>query len=269
MNNGVTKKDIKNYSRDFRTIANRTLNSDFDVFDGNLKRLINYIDNNSIISEFINSCIDDKDEFNIEDDLKQVSNGYGRYHFRSFIEERKEISYTYQTLKYITENNIVFTQYVYPYSTSSKYQDKVKGFNDKFILPFINAINGNFERICVEMGLDEENKYIITINGEQVNIAKDNSIIYANQNNNSDLNELVTKLKKVLEENSVSEDIKNEIMDNAEGILEEVSSRKPRKGRIRSFVEGLKQSAKLVPTVVEVGANIATIISFVEPLINQ
>ena len=58
-------------------------------------------------------------------------------------------------------------------------------------------------------------------------------------------------------------------MDNAEGILEEVSSRKPRKGRIRSFVEGLKQSAKLVPTVVEVGANIATIISFVQPLINQ
>lgn len=96
MNNGVTKKDIKNYSRDFRTIANRTLNSDFDVFDGNLKRLINYIDNNSIISEFINSCIDDEDEFYIEDDLKQVSNGYGRYYFHSFIEERKEISYTYQ-----------------------------------------------------------------------------------------------------------------------------------------------------------------------------
>lgn len=269
MNNGVTKKEIKNYSRDFRTIANRTLNSDFDVFDGNLKRFINYIDNNSIISEFINSCIDDKDEFNIEDDLKQVSNGYGRYYFHSFIEERKEISYTYQILKYITENNITFRQYIYPYSTSNKFQDKVKGFNDKFILPFVNAINGNFERICVEMGLDEENKYIITINGEQVNIAKDNSIIYANQNNNSNLNYLVAKLKNTLEENSINEDVKNEIMDNAEGILEEISSGKPRKGRLKAFVKALKQSANLVPKVVEIGANIATIISFVQPIINQ
>lgn len=60
MNNVVTKKEIKNYSRDFRTIANRTLNSNFDVFDGNLKRLINYIDNNFIISDFINSCKNDE-----------------------------------------------------------------------------------------------------------------------------------------------------------------------------------------------------------------
>lgn len=269
MNNIVTKKEIKNYSRDFRTIANRTLNSDFDVFDGNLKRLINYIDKNSIISEFINSCKTDEETFDIEGDIKQVSEGYGRYCFDSFIDERKEVSYTYQILKYITENNITFRQYTYPYSTSNKYQDKVKGFNDKFILPFVNAINGNFERICVEMGLDEENKYIITINGEQVNIAKDNSIIYANQNNNSNLNELVNELKNILEENKINEDIKNDIIDNAEGILEEVNSEKPRKGRIKAFIEGLKQSASLVPKVVEIGANIATIISFVQPLINQ
>ena len=269
MNESVTKKEIKNYSRDFRTIANRTINSDFDVFDGNLKRLINYIDKNTIISQFINSCKDKEEDFNIEEDVEKVSNGYGEYYFDSYIDEKTEVSYTYQILKYITKNNITFRQYTYPYSTSNKYQDKVKGFNDKFILPFVNAINGNFERICVEMGLDEENKYNITINGEQVNIAKDNSIIYANQYNNSDLNEMITKLKDILEKNNIKEEIKNEIMDNAEGILEEVNSGKPRKGRIRSFVEGLKQSAKLVPTVVEVGANIATIISFVQPLINQ
>ena len=119
------------------------------------------------------------------------------------------------------------------------------------------------------MGLDEENKYIITINGEQVNIAKDNSIIYANQNNNSNLNDLVAKLKNTLEENSINEDVKNEIMDSAEGILEEISSGKPRKGRLKAFVEALKQSANLVPKVVEIGANIATIISFVQPIINQ
>ena len=106
MNESVTKKEIKNYSRDFRTIANRTINSDFDVFDGNLKRLINYIDKNTIISQFINSCKDKEEDFNIEEDVEKVSNGYGEYYFDSYIDEKTEVSYTYQILKYITKNNI-------------------------------------------------------------------------------------------------------------------------------------------------------------------
>ncbi|MCI9286956.1 MAG: hypothetical protein HFJ57_03090 [Clostridia bacterium] len=267
MNNSITKKEIKNYSRDFRTIANRTLNSDFDVFDDNLKRLIYHIDNNPIISEFINSCTTDEDSFDIKNDIEQVSNGYGEYYFDSFIEDEKEVSYTYQILKYITENNINFRSYVYPYSTSNKYQDKVKGFNDKFILPFVNAIDGNFERICVEMGFDEESKYNITINGGQVNIAKDNSVLNATQNNNFELNDLISKLKDTLERNDIEEGIKNEIIDNAEGILEEANNEIPRKGRLKSFIEGLKESAKLVPGIIELGANITAIISFVQPLI--
>lgn len=80
---------------------------------------------------------------------------------------------------------------------------------------------------------------------------------------------MVSKLKNVLEQNSINEDVKNEIMDNAEGILEEVSSGKLRKGRVKAFVEALKKSANFVPKVVEIGANIATIISFVQPIINQ
>ena len=41
----------------------------------------------------------------------------------------------------------------------------------------------------------------------------------------------------------------------------------PRKGRLKSFAEGLGKSAKLVPEIVGLGANIATIISFLQPFI--
>ena len=41
----------------------------------------------------------------------------------------------------------------------------------------------------------------------------------------------------------------------------------PRKGRLKSFAEGLGKSAKLVPEIIGLGANIATIISFLQPFI--
>ena len=49
--------------------------------------------------------------------------------------------------------------------------------------------------------------------------------------------------------------------------MEEANNEIPRKGRLKSFIEGLKESAKLVPGIIELGANITEIISFVQPLI--
>ena len=49
MSNLYNKKELKKQSRDFRIIANRVLTSDFQMFNDNLKRLIDYIDNNEII----------------------------------------------------------------------------------------------------------------------------------------------------------------------------------------------------------------------------
>ena len=96
MNNSYNKKEIKKECRDFKTIASRVLTSEYDTFDNNLKRFINYIDNTENIKKYITSCINEKDNFKIEDDVKQVSTGYGEYVFDSHIEENKEVSYTYQ-----------------------------------------------------------------------------------------------------------------------------------------------------------------------------
>lgn len=266
----INKKEIKQISRDFRTIANRTLNSDYDTFDNNLKRLINYIESIPIIYDYITSCIKDDDNFEIEKDVEEVSNGYGDYIFDSPINEEKEVSYTYQILKCITEKNLTFRTYTIPYSSSSKYQDKVKGFNDKFILPLINYIDGNLERICIEMGFDEDSKYNIYINGGQVNIAKDNARLNATQNNGiAEFDKILNELRNNIKNSEIDESLKIEILDNAEGIKEEVSRDNPRKGILKSFSEGLNQSIKLIPNVMEVSANIATIISFLQPFINK
>lgn len=262
MNNIITKKQIKNNSRDFRTVANRVLNSDFDAFDDNLKRLMNHINNNIIIKEYIDSCTQNDDIFDIKEEVEQVSGGYGQYIFESFIDERKELVYTYQLLTYITENNIKFRGYTYPYSSSNKYQDKVKGFNDKVVLPFVNSIDGNYERICVEMGLDETTPFNITINGGQVNIAKDDATINATQNIYSEIDELVNQVKNNIETIDNS-DLRNEIIDNIEGLQEELKKNNPKKGIINSIVSSLKLILPKIKSATELFAAITQIIAFV------
>lgn len=166
--------------------------------------------------------------------------------------------------------NLTYRSYTIPYSSSRKWQDKVEGFNYKFVLPLINSIDGNLERICIEMGFDEDSKYNIYINGGQVNIAKENATLNATQINGvTEFDKIIEELKKNLKNSDVDESVKNEILENAEGIREELNRKNPRKGILKSFAEGLKQSIVLVPKVLEIGANIKAIISFLQSFISQ
>lgn len=124
-----------------------------------------------------------------------------------------------------------------------------------------------FER---EQKYKERNPQYVYINGNQVNIAKDNATLLATQNNGiTEFNELVKILKENIEKENITEDLKKEILENTEGIMEELNRNSPRKGILKSFSEGLNQSIKLIPNVMEVSANIATIISFLQSFINK
>lgn len=265
MNNSYNKKDIKKECRNFRTIASRVLTSEYDTFDNNLKRLLKYISETENIRKYIDSCTKKEENFDVENDVKKVSSNYGKYVFKSFIEEEKEVSYTYQVLKYITDNNISFMGYTFGYSASTKYNDKIQGFNDKFILPFINEIEGNYEGICIEMGVDDNDNYFITNNGGQVNIARDESTINAIQNNYSKIDKLVDQVKNCI--NSIDDDeLKNEIIDNIEGLQEEIKKENPKKGVIKSITGALKNILPKIPMAIELTAAITEIVLFVSSL---
>ena len=167
--------------------------------------------------------------------------------------------------KYITENNVSYRGYTLGYSPSKQYNDKVKGFNDKFVLPLINEIEGNYERICIEMGLDENNNYFITNNGGQVNIAKDESTINATQNNYSQIDKLVSQVKTNIDSIDDSE-LKNEIIDNVEGLQEELKKEKPKKGIINAIVNALESIIPKIPKAIELTAAITQIITFASTL---
>ena len=260
----INKKELKKESREFRTISSRTLTSDFQMFDNNLKRLMNYIDNNSTIKLYIDSCISEDDNFSIEDDVNKVCNSYG-FIFESLIDEKKEVSYIYQILKYIVNNDKNCRGYIMFYSPSNKYQDKLKGFCDNVLEPFINYIDENYERIFIEMGYDEDSKYEITINGGQVNIAKDNAFINANQNNYSEIDKLVADIRQNIDKIE-DEEIKQDIIDNVEGIQEELRKKDVKKGRIKSFISSLQIILPKIGNIIEVSAAVTELITFVHSI---
>lgn len=259
------KKELKKQSRDFRTISSRTLTSDFQMFRDNLKRLINFIDNNEIIKKYIDSCISEDDNFKIEDDVNQVCGSYNHI-FDSYIDEQQEVSYIYQILKYIVDNNKDCRAYTMAYSTSRQYQDKLKGFCDNVVEPLVNHIDSNYERIFIEMGMDEESKFKIINNGGQVNIAKDDSNINAVQINNSQLDNLVQNVKNKIEDID-DEEIKSEIIDTVEGIQEELKKPEIKKGRIKSFITSLQTKIPSIGTAIEVEAAITELITYAQQFI--
>lgn len=258
------KKELKKQSRDFRTISSRTLTSDFQMFGDNLKRLINFIDNNEIIKNYIDSCIIEGDDFKIEDDVNQVCGSYNHI-FDSYIDEQQEVSYIYQILKYIVDNDKDCRAYTMAYSTSRQYQDKLKGFCDNVVEPLVNHIDSNYERIFIEMGYDEDSKYEITINGGQVNIAKDNAFINANQTNYSEIDKLVANIRQNIDKIEDKE-IRQDIIDNVEGIQEELSKKDVKKGRIKSFISSLQIILPKIGNIIEVSAAVTELITFVHSI---
>lgn len=265
MNKLYDKKELKKQSRDFRTISSRTLTSDFQMFGGNLKRLINFIDNNEIIKKYIDSCISEDDNFEIEDDVNQVCGSYN-YIFDSYIDEQQEVSYIYQILKYIVDNNKDCRTYIMSYSTSRQYQDKLKSFCDNVVEPLVNYIDSNYERIFIEMGIDEESKFEIINNGGQVNIAKDNGKINAVQINDSQLDKLVLNIKSKIDEIEDKE-TKQEIIDTVEGIQEELKRTELKKGRIKSFISSLNDKLLRIGPTIEVCVAIKELITFAQQFI--
>ena len=131
-------------------------------------------------------------------------------------------------------------------------------------MPFINEIECNYEGICIEMGLDDNDNYFITNNGGQVNIAKDESTINAIQNNYSKIDKLVDQVKNCI--NSIDDELKNEIIDNIEGLQEKIKKENPKKGVIKSITDALKNILLKIPMAIELTAAITEIVVFVSSL---
>ena len=265
----INKKDLRKISRAFRSIANRIINVHYQEFNSVLKMFIDYIDNTKLISDYINSIV--VEEMDISKEVSEVRRSYGRAVFDTGTNAEEEIVYTYKILKYLKENSVGIGAIGLSYSNSTKYQDMAKGFGNRVILPFVNHIDDYLTEIAIDMGFDEETKYMINVNGgqAQVNIANDYATVTANQTNNvrgEELDKLVGSIKILLTDD-IPRDEKEMINDNVDIIQEELKKDNPKKGFLKAAWSGIETAMEKVPKAVSLIESLGKLKVFVKPFI--
>ncbi|MFA5546051.1 MAG: hypothetical protein WDA14_10430, partial [Sphaerochaetaceae bacterium] len=143
-----------------------------------------------------------------------------------------------------------------------KYQDMSDAFNHRVVYILISHIRKYLEKIGVDMGLDENVKYSITVNNGQVNLANDQATINATMNSGVDMPTLITlisEVKKTLSDDFTSEE-KEIVNDSLETVKEELLRDSPRKGIIKTALRGLSLFAG---KSVQFAAAVASIGSFI------
>lgn len=260
----LNRKDLKKISLDFLSLSSRLLQADFRDYNTVLCRFTKYIAETDIIKDYINDC--GKCELDLEEAFKLVQSSRYTFDLGSTYEE--EVRNITAILNYIVNNDIkVAYKLGFAYSSSTKYQDIVKAFNERVVIILINHIENYLTKVGIDMGLDETIVYNITIKNGQVNIANDNAVIAANNLiEKNDINQLENLINALLLEASkcdFSEDETEIFRSSIDVIEEEAKSEKPRKSFIKMAVAGLKG----IKGTAEFAAAITALAEFVLPLL--
>ena len=241
------------------------MNVDHEEYVFVLKKFLNYVEKCDVIFDYIKDC--GNPTFDVATEVNTVSKSYGRMYLDLGETEQAEISNIYHVLKYIANNNLQIQHgLAYGYDiSSSKYQDRVKAFNVRVVLVLIRHIEGYLTKIGIDMGVDETMKYSITVNNGQVNLATDNSVINATQNNGinyMELKALIDALRNELNESMNSEDVEA-VKESIEVIESELAQQNPKKSLIKTALTTIQ----VVKGTVEFSAAVAALVQFIQNIL--
>lgn len=257
----LNRKELKKIQYDFNSISSRLLQVDVDDFHDVLNKFLKFLDDTQLISDYITSC--GESLLNMEDEVREVISSYGRSIFTTGDSASEEVSNVTATLRYISINktNITFAM---GYTNSRKYQDMIKGFNERFVMVLIRHIETYLTKLGIDMGLDERNFYNINVQNGQAIIANDNAVVTANANigiNIDELKRLIENIKVSSEVLSIEE--KDVVNESLEVIEQEATSEKPKKSMLRTAMYSLKT----IGSVAEVVNAVKELSAFISPLL--
>lgn len=259
----LNRKELKKIIYDFNSISNRLLQADFEDYTGVLIKFVSYIRGNELIFDYITDC--GEVDFDLEKEYQEVATSYGGLIFSLGESDAEEVRNVYALLSYIADNkNEIHYGVASGYANSSKYQDKVKGFNHRVVMVLIRHIERYLTKIGIDMGMDENVRYSITVTNGQVNIASDSAIINATQTigiNSEHLSQLINAVR--IEMGGLSPANKKSASDNLAIIEQELQAERPRKDFIRTAFSKLQELKG--PT--EFIAAVVTLMQFVQQFI--
>lgn len=236
----LNRTELRKILYDFNSISNRLLQSDFADYNKVLAKFISFLKVTPIIYDYITDC--GICEQNMEQEFQEVGNSYGDCIFSLGDTDEEEVRNVFAILCYIVEKDVpIHYGVAHGYSSSNKFQDMVKGFNDRVTMVLIRHIERYLTKIGIDMGVDEKNVYSITVQNGQVNIANDSAVITATNTIGIELEQMLDLIRAVKNAASDFSTDEEETLDSSlEVIKEEIESGKPRKSFLRTAINGLK-----------------------------
>ena len=145
------------------------------------------------------------------------------------------------------------------YSYSSSYQDKIKGFNERFVMVLIRHVERYLTKIGIDMGLDDKVIYNVTVQSGQAIIATDNATVTATNQVGVDIGELKKLIADVQSAaNTLTSEAKETVSECLEVIESEVAAEKPKKGMLKTAMGTLSA----IKGATEFGAAVAALVQF-------
>jgi hypothetical protein len=170
IDNKISKNEIIKISSELKMYADRLMPTTYDEDIVNLKRFVNFIDHNSVISEFLkNKSVESKIQISSFNSL-ELSNLYTE-------NPNDEVTITHQFLQYgVKKVSGKYNSYADLASKAgfkntyecTRYDDidKSKKFYFRMIEPFVNHIKLYLNKLQIDWGDDENFKSIINLYGE-------------------------------------------------------------------------------------------------------
>ncbi len=259
----LNRAELRKIIYDFNSISNRLLQANYNDFTGVVSRFVSFIQTTPIIMDYITDC--GSCEQDIAQEFQELRQSYGRSIFSLGDTDEEEVCTVFAILSHIAENSIDISFAVAAgYTSSNKYQDRVKAFNDRVVMVLIRHIESFLTKVGIDMGLDEKITYSITVTNGQAIIANDNATVTATNNIGVDATQmaaLISDIKAAAQGLSAAD--AESLSENLEVIEEEAKSEKPRKSFIKTAINGIKA----IKGTAEFAAAVAALIQFIQPLL--
>ena len=259
----LNRKELRKIQYDFNSCSNRLLQADYGDYAGVLAKFVKYMDSTPIINDYICGC--GSCDWNLEEEIKKVQGSYGRLIFSLGETDEEEVRNVYAVLRFLVEtNNSVYRGVAMGYSSSSKWQDKIKGFNERFVMVLIRHVERYLTKIGIDMGIDEKNVYNVTVQNGQAIIANDNSTVTATTHIGVNANELERLIAAVRTKMDTLTDTDKETASESLEVIEaEIVSEKPKKSMIKTAITSLQA----IKGATEFGAAVSALIQFIGPML--
>ncbi|MFE7817740.1 hypothetical protein ACFU1R_06000 [Priestia megaterium] len=226
----MSYEDFKILSKNFRKAFGQMLRAtDMDEALRLTKRFISTIDKEPIIKDFI-----EKNHTRVYDFNKIIEEKNGEDKFDLPFDENEEVSYIYQLLKHITENNLSYLDFAFPYREGRQIVNMIKNFNREVVNLLVDHITSYLEETAIKMGIEgKQNAKYVFNNSSVGNFLSNEGDVYGdttlNQTNNNHEGEGIQSIAKELiqllkDSNIDNAELKEDAIDHVEEIAKKVEN---------------------------------------------